>query len=91
MTTIQIRIDKQTKNSAKKVLDELGLDMSTAIKAYLKQISAHKRIPFPLITENGLTPEEEKNLAKAAKEAKRGQNVSHWYDSTDKMLDDLEK
>ena len=89
MTTIQIRIDKKTKHAAKKVLDELGLDMSTAIKAYLKQISARKRIPFPLITENGLTPEEEKNLARSAKEARRGQHVSRWYDSTDKMLDDL--
>ena len=72
-------------------MDELGLDMSTAIKAYLKQISAHKRIPFPLITANGLTPKEEKQIARSAKEAKQGRNVSRTYNSTDEMLNDLNK
>jgi len=91
MTTIQIRIDKKTKHSAKKVLDELGLDMSTAIKAYLKQISARKRIPFPLITANGLTPEEEKAIAKSAKEAKEGINVTGPFNSVDDMFKELDK
>lgn len=76
MPTIQIRIDQQTKQSAKQILDEVGLDMSSAIKVYLNQIVIYKGIPFKLITENGFAPEEEKNIIEASKEAKRSKNVT---------------
>ncbi len=91
MTTIQIRIDEKTKKSAKKVLDKLGLDMSSAIKLYLKQISIQKQIPFPLLTENGLTPQQEDEILKAGEEAKRGINVSKDMtgDEFIKYLDEL--
>jgi len=74
MSHIQIRIDEETKKSAKKILDKLGVDMSSAIKIYLKQIIINKGIPFKLVTENGLTPENE--IIKASDEAKQGKNVS---------------
>ncbi len=76
MSQIQIRIDEATKKSAKKVLASLGLDMSSAIKVYLKQIVIHEGIPFKLVTENGITPEEEKAILKASKEATAGKNVT---------------
>lgn len=76
MTTIQIRIDEKTKRSAKKVLAELGLDLSTAIKAYLKQITLRKGLPFRVLTENGYTLEEEQEILKAAEEARQGKNIS---------------
>ena len=76
MTTIQIRIDEKTKNTAKKVLDELGLDMSAAIKMYLKQIAIRNGIPLQLLTENGLILEQERNILKASEEAKKGKNVT---------------
>ncbi|PIQ79987.1 type II toxin-antitoxin system antitoxin, RelB/DinJ family [Candidatus Peregrinibacteria bacterium CG11_big_fil_rev_8_21_14_0_20_41_10] len=76
MPKIQIRIDEKTKNSAKKVLDKLGLDMTSAITVYLKQIVTHNGIPFPLITENGLTPAQEKAILKASAEAEQGKNIT---------------
>lgn len=76
MTTIQVRIDEKTKHSAQKVLDRLGLDMSSAIKVYLKQITLHKGIPLRLITPNGLTPDEELTIITASAEAGRGHNVT---------------
>ena len=76
MSTIQIRIDEKTKKSAKKVLYDIGLDMSSAIKVYLRQIAIYKGIPLKLITENGLTPEEEKNILTASEEAKKEKNVT---------------
>lgn len=75
MTTIQIRIDTQTKKSAKKILHELGIDMSAAIKIYLKQIILRQGIPFQLLTENGLTPQEEMEIIIASKEAKKGIDI----------------
>lgn len=84
MTTIQIRIDEKTKKDSKKVLRDLGIDMSSAIKIYLKQIVITRGIPLKLVTENGLTVEEEKRILKASREAVRGKNVTktlNWKES----------
>ena len=75
MTTIQIRIDEKTKNSAKKIFDKIGCDMSTAIKLYLKQVAKVKGIPF-MLTENGLTLQQEYEIIKASNEARQGKNIS---------------
>lgn len=76
MTNIQIRIDEKTKKTAKKIFDDLGIDLSTGIKLYLKQVIIVKGIPFKLITENGLTPKEELEILKASEEARSGKNVT---------------
>lgn len=61
-TTLQIRIDKKEKQAVKKVLDELGLDVSAAVKIYLRQIVQARGIPFRLTTVNGFTPAEEEMI-----------------------------
>ncbi|KKU19022.1 MAG: hypothetical protein UX30_C0020G0001, partial [Candidatus Saccharibacteria bacterium GW2011_GWA2_46_10] len=33
--TLQIRIDAKTKKASRKILEELGLDMSSAVKLFL--------------------------------------------------------
>ncbi len=90
MSTIQIRIDEKTKKSAKKVLDSIGMDMSSAVKVYLHQIVTTQGIPFPLLTENGLTIKQEKEILKASEEAKRGINVSGPFEGK-KITDYLKK
>jgi DNA-damage-inducible protein J len=77
MSNIQIRIDKKEKEEAKKIFDKLGLDMSSAIKLFLRQARIKKGLPFLLLTENGLTNEEEDSILKASTEAKKGKNVLH--------------
>jgi DNA-damage-inducible protein J len=76
MTTIQLRIDESTKKAVKKTLDKLGLDLSSAIKIYLMQIVIKKGIPFPLITENDMTPEQETAILEASEDAKKDKNVT---------------
>ena len=76
MSTIQIRIDEKEKKMAKKAFNSLGLDMSSAIKIFLKKVSTHKGLPFLMLTENGFTLEQEEEILKAAREAEQGKNVS---------------
>lgn len=76
MATLQLRIDEKEKNEAKKVFERLGLDMSSAVKIYFRQVVITQGIPFPLLTENGLTSKQEKAILKASAEAKRGINVT---------------
>ncbi len=52
---LQIRIDSKTKKEAKIILDGLGMDMSSAVKLFFRQIINAKNIPFELRGENGLT------------------------------------
>jgi len=52
---IQIRIDAETKKETKKILDSLGIDMSSAIKLFFRQIINARNLPFELRDENGLT------------------------------------
>ena len=88
MSNIQIRIDKKEKEEAKKIFDKLGLDMSSAIKLFLRQARIKKGLPFLLLTENGLTNEEEDSILKASTEAKKGKNVLHSL-STKEAIDYL--
>jgi len=68
MSTIQLRVDDKLKDEAKKVYEESGLDMSSAIKLFLQQSVNQKGIPFPILTE---LPESEHSdrIIKGAKEA----------------------
>ena len=70
MSTINIRADKKLKEDASKVLADLGLDMSSAIKVFLKQVVITNSIPFPLKTENGFTVEEEIEMLSESKKLK---------------------
>lgn len=45
---VQIRMDKELRDDANKLFDNLGLDMSTAVKMFLKKCLAENGIPFSL-------------------------------------------
>ena len=45
-TLIQARVDTNLKNNAAKLFDNLGLDMTTAIKIFLKKCLQEGGIPF---------------------------------------------
>lgn len=45
-TTITVTLDSELLNEAQSILDEIGIDMETAIVMYLEEIARQKRIPF---------------------------------------------
>ena len=55
--TIHAKIDSETKNAAKGVLNSLGLNMSEAITLFFKQIVYTRSIPFELRLPNKTTVE----------------------------------
>lgn len=93
MTIINIRTDEKLKKEANKILQEMGLDMSSGIKLFLTQVVLTKTIPFPVKTANGFTIEEEerilKDIRKAEKDIKAGKGK--LYSSAKEMTDDLLK
>ncbi|MDO8579296.1 MAG: type II toxin-antitoxin system RelB/DinJ family antitoxin [bacterium] len=68
-TTINIRVDKKTKREADKTLKEMGLDLSSGIKLFLKEIIRSGSIPFQVRTVNGFTPEYEEMIIREYEDA----------------------
>ncbi|HPK13979.1 MAG TPA: type II toxin-antitoxin system RelB/DinJ family antitoxin [Candidatus Paceibacterota bacterium] len=46
MATLNIRIEENLKNKAQKTFNNLGLDMSTAVKMFLHQSVKENALPF---------------------------------------------
>jgi len=47
-TNINVRTDSELKIKAQAIFDDLGLDMSTAINIFLKQVVYKEAIPFEI-------------------------------------------
>ena len=87
MATIHVRTNDQRKKAVQQILDTLGIDLSTAINMYLVQIIVKQGIPFEIVTENGLTPDEEKEILKEIAWAKKH---GKRYSSPKEMFKDIE-
>lgn len=48
MTNLNIRTDKEVKDAAEQIFNELGLNMTTAINIFLRQTIRSNGIPFEL-------------------------------------------
>ena len=54
---LQIRVDKELKDSASQIFESIGLDLSSAIRMFLKQTVNKKTLPFDLNSKD-ITKEE---------------------------------
>lgn len=63
MSTIAVRVDEQLKKEANAIYQELGLDMTTAIRLFLKQTVLTKSIPFPISLESSRIQMSDDDLA----------------------------
>jgi DNA-damage-inducible protein J len=86
--TIQIRIDAKTKKAARKTLDELGIDMSTAVKLFLNNVINRQGIPLDLKTQNGFTLQQEQALLAETAEAKKD---AKKFATVDDLMKDLQR
>lgn len=55
--TIQTRIDQDLKDQANEVLTNIGLDLSTAMRLFMKQVVNKRTIPFKLEEDDGFYSE----------------------------------
>ena len=46
MGVLQVRVDDELKNQANAIFEELGMDLSTAVRMFLKKSVSVKGIPF---------------------------------------------
>lgn len=79
--TYSLRLDEKTRDDAKKVFDDLGMDFSTGIKIYLKQVVKLNGIPFELSNNTNA-------LDRSMSEMRNGNYKS--FNSVDELMNDLD-
>ena len=81
-TTIQVRLDKRTKDQAQKVFRMLDISMSEAVKLFLRQVALQRGIPFELKIPSALTD-------RTLRESEEGIDL-HRVSSVDQLFEELE-
>ncbi len=84
MATLHVRLDDKRKKQAQKILKQLGLDLSQAVRLFIHQICITDGVPLNLLTENGFSVNEEEVLLRDAEAARAGKGVKRY-----KNVDDL--
>ena len=81
-TDVRSRIEPELKDRASEVLAECGLNLSDAIRLFLRQVVAQQGLPFEVRTPNAVT-------VAAMKEARSMGKAR--FAAPQELLDDLEK
>ena len=77
MTNFTFKMDKKTRESYGILCDSLGLTMSSATLALVKQAVRNQGMSFSLRDENGFTPDEAAELKRRIQEVRRGDAAHH--------------
>ena len=86
-TNMSIRMDTELKKQAESMLSDMGLNMTTAMNMYLRQIIRQGKIPFEIATD---IPNAETIAAmKEVDDMLSGKIVAKQYSSVDELFEDL--
>ncbi|MGN0362136.1 MAG: type II toxin-antitoxin system RelB/DinJ family antitoxin [Bilifractor sp.] len=77
MTNFTFKMDKKTREDYSTLCDSLGLTMSSATLALVKQAVRNQGMSFSLRDVNGFTPAEASELKRRIEEIRRGDAVHH--------------
>lgn len=83
-TSMTIRMNKDVKQQAQQIFSDLGLDMTTAVNVFLRQVIRYHGFPFDVT----LDSPNEVTLA-AMDDAVNGRNIHGPFDSVAALIEDL--
>lgn len=84
MAIVQFRVDDELKSRATEVYENLGLDLSTALRLFLKRSVAENGVPFSMILND--KPYEARKAARILKEATK---ISKKNGNSEMTLDEI--
>ncbi len=88
-TTLHIKVDKDIKTKSAKIAAKLGLPLSAIVNASLRNFI--KTETFSVSTGEQMTPYMESWLAEIEEDRKTGKNFSGPFETTEELMDHLEK
>ena len=72
--TLQVRLDGKLKRDAEKFFSAAGLDATTAVRMFLKQVVIRQTIPFDIVAKDPFySPANQKRLMESIRKAEAGQ------------------
>lgn len=92
MSTIQVRVSDKNKKNVEKILESLGLDITTAVRMFFCRIEMDCGLPFPVtqkknLTVNGFTPEFEAEVIAAANDTEGSISFDNAEDAVQYLRD----
>ncbi|MEA4805518.1 type II toxin-antitoxin system RelB/DinJ family antitoxin [Acetobacterium wieringae] len=87
-TSMNIRMDNEIKQQAKKLFAEFGLDMTTAVNLFLRQSIREHRIPFEIRLE---TPNPETLAAMKEAEELLSDPKTKRFSSKEELFEELNR
>ena len=86
-SNMNIRMDKDVKEQAQRIFSQLGMDMTTAVNVFLRQVIRSNGLPFELRLD---TPNEETLAAiREVQEMKKDPSVGKAHTDVDEMMKEL--
>jgi len=85
-STLQIRIDKKTKEKARRAFFSAGLDMSSGVKMYLARVASTGKVPFDVFTFDNISTDKKREIVK---ETEHSLSRGRRYDNPDELIDDI--
>ena len=77
-STLQIRVDSNLRRQAEDFFNGAGLDMSSAVRLFLKQVVIRRRIPFDVIAEDPFWSDaNQRVLAESIRSLEEGKGEQH--------------
>ena len=80
---ITLRVDKELKEQADALFEDMGLTLNTACRMFLKRAVQDQRIPFEV-------RRPDRKTMRIIAEAEQGKNLSDSFDTVDALMEDLE-
>ncbi|RRD69347.1 MULTISPECIES: type II toxin-antitoxin system RelB/DinJ family antitoxin [unclassified Desulfovibrio] len=76
MANLQIRLDDSLKNQAQAVVQDMGLDLSAAVRLFLAQMVKENGLPFRPTNEPFYSAKNQEVLRRSAAQIESGQTVT---------------
>lgn len=78
---VRARMEPELKQETERILEQLGLNTTEAIRIFFKQVNLQRGLPFEIKIPNETTD-------KAISEAKEGENMKS-FDTAEELFEDL--
>ena len=82
-TSMSIRLDSEVKEQAQQVFNHLGMDMTTAINIFLRQVLQYQGLPFDVRLD------ENRKLLQVLTDVDQHRNMSQSFESVSNLMEDL--
>jgi len=87
MVSLQIRVDEQLRDQAQQIASDLGMDLTTAVRIFLKQMVNNKGLPFRPELDPFHSPGNQAALRKSLASLEAGHVVKKRMDELEGLLE----